>query len=239
MALFKFAVRGQHIDLLTPTKGISDEYDVSSAIFHFHSPDWEKADKWAHFVNPGDIAHPILANLIDDGITPDRGLNLEPGIWDVFVHGDVEENGEIVQRLVSETVSIEIILSGILNDEVFPEFDEVIAEQILLDSNAAHDAYITGATVTRIDGAGVPYCETSITGDPGNRVVNFVFHNLDGKAITSMVIDENGAVVTTLEDGSVITTDCITDFYENEWPHYTVIDEHDDGNIQIVGVNIG
>ena len=115
MAHFQFAVSGQVLDLLTPTRGISDGLNVNSIEFEFRSPEWQQCtEKWVHFSNPSfNDGRPYDWDLVGDEISPDRGLNLPAGIWEVFVHGSVTLNGEVIKRYVTESQSIQIIQSGV------------------------------------------------------------------------------------------------------------------------------
>lgn len=142
MARFVFAVSGQVLDLLTPTKGISDTINVNSAEFYFRTSDWDDAVKWAHFSNPDYMdGASVDFELIDDSITSDRGLNLPTGIWEVWLHGEVIEDEEVVRRLVTETQTLQIIESNVIGNAPLGELNPSVAEQIDAKATAALRAY--------------------------------------------------------------------------------------------------
>ena len=182
MSKFIFAVSGQVLDLLTPTKGISDNINVNSAEFSFRSPEWQGAAKWAHFSNPdyNDGASADYA-LINDAIDSSRGLNLPSGIWEVWVHGEVIENEEVIRRLVTETQTIRIIESNIVDNAPIGELNPSVAEQIDAKATEALNAKITSATVDVDNETGVPYAAVEITGEDGLKQLEFHFHNLKGE----------------------------------------------------------
>ena len=210
MAHFKFAVSGQILDLLTPTRGISDGLNVNSAEFDFHSPDWDNTEKWAHFLNPDyNNGEPVDYMLQDDAITPDRGLNLPSGLWEVYLHGSYVVNGEVIRRLVTESQTIQILQSNIHDGEPFSSITESVGEQILAKAAAAFNERITAATIEVVPGVGTPYATVSITGDDGYHILNFEFENLVGVGIQSIAFAQDGLITVTLTDSTVVTYDGI------------------------------
>ena len=182
MAKFVFSVSGQTLDLLTPTKGISDTINVNSAEFYFRTPDWDDAVKWAHFSNPDYMdGASVDFELIDDSITPDRGLNLPTGIWEVWLHGEVIENEEVVRRLVTETQTLQIIESKVIGNAPLGELNPSVAEQIDAKATAALNARIINATVDVDNNTGTPYAEVEISGENRMKQLDFHFHNLKGE----------------------------------------------------------
>ena len=183
MAKFLFAVSGQYLDLLTNTKGVADTINANYAEFDFRSPEWEGVEKWAHFTCPDFQNGAIQSfNLVDDKISPERGLNLPAGIWEVYLTGEVLANvvGEAVARLVTTTQTIQIITSNINNSLPLSELMISVAEQIDAKATAALNARITAATAD-IDGdVGTPTCDVEITGEDRTKSLDFHFHNLRG-----------------------------------------------------------
>ena len=242
MAQFKFAVRGQHLDLLTPTRGLSDEYIVYSCRVDFRESSWDGMDKWIHFVDPGDPENPILANLDENNeVTPDRDLQLTPGVWDVFIHGDLEEGGEIVKRIVTNSVGIKIENSGIIDGAVFPEFDQEIADQIEDAVNDANDAYIRGAKATVTDTTPTaenpqPMCSAGISSSPVVWSAAFAFNRLQGNTITGITPvtdgENRGKITFSLKSGASVVFNNLMSLIDN-WTYYTFADAYGDGNIAI------
>lgn len=245
MAHFKFAVSGQYLDLLTPTRGISDGLYVNSFEFDFRSSEWDNCtEKWAHFSNPDyNDGTPYDYNLIDDAITSDRGVNLYAGIWEVFLHGTVVVNGEVTKRYVTESQTIQILQSGVVNAEPLASLESSVAEQLSGLVTLAYNARITSATATIDDSYGTPEVDVSISGDNAYKVINFDFYNLKGNGIESIVFtssgDNEGLITITLSDGSTITYDGIKDAMEtfneivDQGLFLTFTDADDDGNVVI------
>ena len=221
MAKYKFAVSGQFLDLLTPTRGISDGLYVNSFEFTFRSPEWDTCvEKWAHFYNSeynkigaNGEAVPYDFNLVDNQITADRGVNLPAGIWEVFLHGSVLVNGEVVQRYVTESQSIQIIQSGVINAEPLASLQPSVAEQLSALVSQVYNARITSAGATIDNGFGTPEVDVSLVGDPAYKRITFDFHNLKGNGIDSLVFTETGEnrglLTITLTTGEKIVFDDI------------------------------
>ena len=97
------------------------------------------------------------------------------------MHGEVIENGEVIRRLVTETQTIQIIESNIVDNTPIGELNPSVAEQIDAKASEAVNAKITAATVTVDDNTGTPYAEVFITGENRTKSLDFVFHNLKGE----------------------------------------------------------
>ena len=207
MAHFKFAVSGQFLDLLTPTKGISDGLYVNSFEFDFRSPEWANcAEKWVHFYNSDfNNGIPYDFNLVDDSIAPERGVNLPAGIWEVYLHGSVIISGEVIKRYVTESQSIQILQSGIINAEPLASLEPSVAEQLSALVAQVYNARITTASATIDDGYGTPEVDVGIEGSPSYKNIKFDFHNLKGTGIDNIVFtaegENKGLVTVTLTDG--------------------------------------
>ena len=182
MAVFKFAVFKERLDLLTPTKGITDNLNTYSATFQFRSPEWEGTSKWAHFYNPDyDPNESYDFNLINDSIPPESGLNLPSGVWDVYVHGEVIEEGSVVSRIVTNVQTILIEPSNTADDGYLPDIGPSVAEQIDGKATAALNARIVGATAEVDEEVGQPAVTVNIDGDDGQKRLNFYFTGLKGE----------------------------------------------------------
>ena len=192
MAHFRFAVSGQVLDLLTPTKGISDDLNVNTAEFEFRSSDWANLDKWAHFMNPDyNEGLPYDYNLIGDAISADRGLNLPAGIWEVFVTGEYTVNNEVIQRRVTETQSIQIVQSSVVNGEPLAQITPSAAEQIDAKAQLAYNARITAASIYthEDDQHATPDADVFITGEEGTKELKFHLYNIRGKTSYEQAVE--------------------------------------------------
>ena len=134
---------------------------------------------------------------MDDKITEDAGLNLPVGIWDVYVHGDFFSGSDVVKRLVTESRAIQIIPSSILNDEPLPSLDSSTGEYVLGLASEALDAKIVSSTATVDANTGTPSVEVEITGDSGEKNINFDFHNLRGSYLAFSDPGSDGNIVAT------------------------------------------
>ena len=181
MARFRFAVSGHVLDLLTPTKGISDGLYVDSADFNFRTPEWEGLEKWAHFSNPSyNNGEEVSYLLVGDEISSERGLNLPAGIWDVYVHGDYILNGETVKRMVTYSQSIQIVQAGIDDGNPLAQISPTEGEQILAKASDAYNDRITAATATFEEDGGDASVDVEIAGEDGTKRLDFTFKNIRG-----------------------------------------------------------
>ena len=120
-------VKGQMLRLSVPLIA-ADTINYLTAKFLFQSSDWDGLEKWAHFAK-GDEAYDIP--LTDDRITEDAHLNLSAGKWMVYLHGNRFTDGTVVQRITTETKEIDVMATGTLDGEPFPEIPASVTEQIL------------------------------------------------------------------------------------------------------------
>lgn len=126
-------VRGQQLKLSSPLI-VADTIDYLTALFTFHTRDWAGMETWTHWQN-GAVVYDVP--LTDDQITEDAHLNLSAGTWEVWVHGNRFEDGEVVQRITTEKARIEVIATGILGGEPFPTVPPSAGEQIIAAAQAA------------------------------------------------------------------------------------------------------
>lgn len=126
-------VRGQTLRLSVP-RIAADTIDYLTAKFLFQSSDWDGLEKWAHFAKSG-AAYDI--RLTDDEITADSHLNLSAGKWTVYLHGNRYADGKVVQRVTTETQTLEVFPTGILDGEPFPTVPPSAGEQIIASAAAA------------------------------------------------------------------------------------------------------
>ena len=126
-------IRGQTLRLSVPLIA-ADTINYLTAKFLFQSSDWDGLEKWAHFAKGG-VAYDI--RLEDDQITADAHLNLSAGKWSVYSHGNRYENGEVTQRVTTETQVLEVSPTGILDGEPFPTVPPSAGEQIVAAAVAA------------------------------------------------------------------------------------------------------
>lgn len=138
-----FIVEGQRLFLAKKETVVAESINYLTAGVGFSSSrDWDGLEKWMHF-KLGDQHYVI--NLIDDQITADRGVNLSAGDWEVFMHGNVFENGETKQRITTNTIKLTVQECGDLHGEPFPDTPPSSGEQIIAQAVQARDAAIAAA----------------------------------------------------------------------------------------------
>ena len=135
MELLKFRVINQHL-AGGRYRPVSGSIDYIEAVFDF-TPDWNGLDKWAHF-SKGETVYDV--NLAGDKITKDMHLNLDAGIWEVKLHGDANENGEVVMRITTDSAYITVEDFGALHEGgVLPEVSADSASIIAAKAQEALD----------------------------------------------------------------------------------------------------
>ena len=127
--MIKGIVRGQQLTIEHPLI-VSGTIDYLTATFNFITSDWFGLAKWAHFTQ-GDIVYDI--KLGADRIEKNQHLNLADGEWKVYLHGNEYKDGEIIERITTNTATLNVVKSGTLNGEPFPKIPASVAEQIFAE----------------------------------------------------------------------------------------------------------
>lgn len=143
-------IKGQQLELKSELI-VADTIDCLTAKFVFKTADWQGLSKWAHF-KKGSTVYDIP--LTSDGIEKSDHLNLAEGEWEVYLHGNAFEGGEVVERITTEIAKLTVKGTGSLNGEPFPEIPASEAEQIeaqLADHEERIDALEQGG-----GGGGIP-----------------------------------------------------------------------------------
>lgn len=113
---------------LASTYIVADTIDFLEAEFFFQSADWEGLEKWAHFTKGVEVYD---IRLTEDRIRKDDHLNLTAGKWQVYLHGNEYNNGEVTQRVTTNEMTLYVEPTGTLDGEPFPEIPASVTEQIL------------------------------------------------------------------------------------------------------------
>jgi len=107
--MIKGIICGQLLNVETNTL-VADTIDHLTAQFCFRTAEWdEMTRKWAHF-SCGENLYDV--ELIDDGISKDRHLNLSEGEWTVWIHGVREEDGAVAERITTNEVRFIVVGTG-------------------------------------------------------------------------------------------------------------------------------
>ncbi len=132
--MIKGIINGQGFSVSTPLI-VSDTIDYLAAEFIF-SDDWNGFDKWAHFahrsVDCGEEIEVVYdVKLTDDRIDKSEHLNLTPGIWSIYIHGTRIKDGNVAERITTESDSVAVAECGVLEGEPLPLTPMSAAERIL------------------------------------------------------------------------------------------------------------
>ena len=111
---------------------IADSINYLTAKFRFSS-DWADLEKHVTFTLGANVYDKTLDE--DDEIKADQGLNLTVGTWTIGIVGVEMVEGEMVERITADTVSILVTMAGSLGGEAFPEISGAFGE-IILQSEA-------------------------------------------------------------------------------------------------------
>jgi hypothetical protein len=124
--MIKGFVQGQTLKL-AQTRVVADTIDYLIAKFHFQGEDWRNLEKWMH-LQQGEQLYAI--KLTEDRTQKSDHLNLGAGEWAVWLHGNENSDGVVVQRITTNICSFTVIESGALEGEVMPELPATLGEQI-------------------------------------------------------------------------------------------------------------
>ncbi len=127
-------IKGQSLSLSSPTIA-SGTIDHLTAFFTFFTSEWEQCNEiWVHF-SQGDTVYD--AEIIEGKVNKDQHINLDKGEWEVYVHGNVTANGEVIERITTEKETLFVKESGIVDGTPFPSVEESTAEKILAKAQYA------------------------------------------------------------------------------------------------------
>lgn len=107
---------------------VADSVNYLSAEFMFKDAAWSKLTKYAHF-QLGENCYDF--QLKNDQIQPEDGLNLQAGKWTIHLHGDRYEDGELAQRITTNSCTFVVDESGCLEGDAFPSIDTDLATELL------------------------------------------------------------------------------------------------------------
>ena len=162
MVVMTCVVRRQELNISVPTL-VAGTYDYINVNGDF-STDWDGMQKWIHFRSAEDPSYVIHALFVNDAVGQDVGIDLEAGLWEVWIHGAKYENNELIQRLTTNVKTITVEESGVT---ILPDVPESATEQIAAVASealeiaqevqdAAENGDFDGATFTpSVSSAGV------------------------------------------------------------------------------------
>ena len=135
---------------------VSDTINYLEVAFRFKTDDWDGLEKWAHFARDSEVYD---IRLTDDHIRKEDHLNLSAGKWKVYIHGNEFREGEVVQRITTNMITLYVEPTGTLDGEPFPEIPASVTEQILArlddveqNGGGGGDGYSPEAKVERVEG---------------------------------------------------------------------------------------
>lgn len=165
---------------------VADTIAYLTAEFHF-TKDWNNAIKFVHFRQG---KNNFCKMLVDDKISEDEHLDLAKGVWELYLHGDVVEDGQVVQRITTTIEFLTVERTGDLHGEPIPITPPSIGEQILAKSEEA---------VKKVDELKRRADNGEFDGDDGYSPSAKVERIENGATIT--IIDKDGTSTATVHDG--------------------------------------
>lgn len=163
--MIKGKVLGQHLCVQLPLI-VEGSIDYLTAELTF-SRDWDGADKWIHFAMD-DTVYDI--HIPDGIVTTEDHLNLESGIWAMYIHGSKADG----TRITTNEVMFRVTETGILDGEPLPKIPLTAAEQISLDAAEARRI----AESVRQD-ADEGKFDAKVTDEDKREIADIVLENID------------------------------------------------------------
>lgn len=134
---------------------VADTIDYLEMKFTFATDDWDGLEKWVHFAKKGEVYD---IRLTDDCIRKEDHLNLSAGLWKVYLHGNEFADGKVVERITTCVETLQVLPTGTLDGEPFPEMPASVTEQILARLTELEENGVGGGTGGSVD---VTYDETT------------------------------------------------------------------------------
>ena len=138
MNIIRCVVRGQRLAVNVPLMAdlTLNYFDVE---VNFDSIWDDYPNRWVHLHRQDD---PTVGSdwLLDDDnrVGAERGINLNAGVWNVWVHGSRSEDGEEVSRITTVVKAIKVEESG-TDGGLMPDIPESNVEQITAIATEAKD----------------------------------------------------------------------------------------------------
>ncbi len=154
----------QHLKM-SDTHIVADTIDYLEARFFFRTEDWDGMTKWVHFAN-GETVYDIT--LTEDCIRKEDHLCLTAGTWNVYLHGNRFTDGTVSERVTTDVAVLEVLPTGTLDGEPFPEVPASEVERIL-------------ARLEKLE-------KDSSAEEPPPKDVNF--YDYDGRRLYSYTVEE-------------------------------------------------
>lgn len=130
MASINLFVKGQSLRLTNSCYTIaSDTINYITAEVKFLTDDWSDLVKWLHF-KKGNKAYDVLLDA-NGFVDQKAGVNLEEGMWELYIHGNLIQDGQILRRITTNIAQIIVQKTGVLDGEPLPEISPSVSEQIL------------------------------------------------------------------------------------------------------------
>ncbi len=172
----------QHLKLISDHV-VADTIDYLEMKFSFQTDDWNGLEKWAHFARKNEVYD---IRLTDDCIRKEDHLNLSAGIWKVYLHGNEFRDGKVIERITTCVETLQVLPTGTLDGEPFPEMPASVTEQIL-------------ARLDEIEHNGGGGGGTGKPGEPGFSPSASVEQTDTGAVIT--ITDKDGTTTATVTNG--------------------------------------
>lgn len=126
-------VTGQKLKLATPVVA-ADSIRFLTAEFSL-SPEWSGRDVYCHFWQ--DDNHSYVIQLHENRIAEEQHLDLTAGAWAVWLHGNRTEPDGQISRATSTKATLQVVESGLIGGDPFPELEPSVVEDLLKRCEAA------------------------------------------------------------------------------------------------------
>ena len=116
--------------------------------------DWEGTEKWIDFEKDGIVYQVKLDD--ENEVKKEKGLNLREGTYKVYVHGHVVEDGQLVERITTNQIMLEVVKTGTTDGEAFPDMSQGAGERFVEEMRQLLEK---GATYADIEKAVADYLD--------------------------------------------------------------------------------
>lgn len=127
--MIKLIVNNQELSIVTQ-KVVSGTHDYLTVEADFKGSAWDGLRKWVHFTM-GQFNY--IMPMTDDAIDASMHLDLTEGTWQVYVHGNLVTDDEVIERITTDIkyLFVEAPHDGHPFPPLTPDFEELLANQVV------------------------------------------------------------------------------------------------------------
>lgn len=126
--MIKLIVNNQELSIVTQ-KVVSGTHDYLTVEADFKGSAWTGLRKWVHFTM-GQFSY--ILPMTDDTIDASMHLDLTEGTWQVYVHGNLATDDDVVERITTDIkyLYVDAPHDGHPFPPLTPDFEELLANQV-------------------------------------------------------------------------------------------------------------